>query len=368
MKEPSIIFGLGYYRETGVIPDQELNRYSFNVNIDHKMSERIKVGFSSFTTLNRSNRTGFNNAFTTRLGPLYKPYKDDGTLNFQPAILQGVDNTQINPLAFIGNNDIFVAFARRMQLQDNFYGEVKILKDLKFRTTFGFGWSQTINDNYNGQIQFPGQTLTNAQATLSQNNSEGWQYTLNNSFEYNRTFAGKHKVQAQALQEVQKNWFRGQQFNGTGVPADFMQDYNWLQVNTITPQGGSFNERALIGYMGRAIYSFDDKYVFTGTIRTDGASVLAPGHQWITYPAVSAAWNLDREKFMNNVQFVNSLKLRAGWGISSTQSINPYQRWVLLVPTFIILVQVVLLVLTMWQVTWLAVLLIPVFPGKKQAA
>ncbi|MGZ8552743.1 MAG: SusC/RagA family TonB-linked outer membrane protein [Chitinophagaceae bacterium] len=317
-------FGLGYFRETGVIPDQDLTRFSLNVNLDHKMSERIKVGFSTFATLNRSNRTGFNNAFTTRLGPLFKPYKDDGTFNWQPAIQQGVDNTQLNPLAFIGNDDKFVAFTRRMQIQDNFYGELKILKDLKFRTTFGFGWSQTINNNYNGVLQFPGQTLTNAQATLSQNNSEGWQYTVNNSLEYNKTF-GKHKLQAQALQEVQKNWFRGQQFNGTGIPADFMQDYNWLQVNTITPQGGSFNERALIGYMGRAIYSFDDKYVFTGTVRTDGASVLAPGYQWVTYPAFSAAWNLDREQFMSGVKLVNSLKLRVGWGISSTQNINPYQ-------------------------------------------
>jgi TonB-linked SusC/RagA family outer membrane protein len=184
--------------------------------------------------------------------------------------------------------------------------------------------SQTIIDNYNGQLQFPGQTTTVAQATFSQNNAEGWQYTLNNSLEYNKTF-GAHKVQAQALQEVQKNWFRGQQFNGTGLPANFMQDYNWLQVNTITPQGGSFNERALIGYMGRVIYSFDDKYVFTGTVRTDGASVLAPGYQWVTYPAFSAAWNLDREAFMNNIRLVNSLKLRVGWGISSTQNINPYQ-------------------------------------------
>ena len=86
-----------------------------------------------------------------------------------------------------------------------------------------------------------------------------------------------------------------------------MQDYNWQQVNTVTPQGGSFNERALIGYMGRAIYSFDDKYVFTGTVRTDGASVLAPGNQWVTYPAFSAAWNLDREKFMRDVKLLTTL-------------------------------------------------------------
>ena len=66
-----------------------------------------------------------------------------------------------------------------------------------------------------------------------------------------------------------------------------MQDYNWQQVNTVTPQGGNFSETALIGYMGRAIYSFDDKYLLTATVRTDGASVLAHGNQWVTYPAVS---------------------------------------------------------------------------------
>ena len=319
-------FGLGYYRETGIIHDQELDRYSMNVNIDHKLSERIKIGFTSFTTLNRSNRLG-TNAYgsATRLGPLYKPYNDDGTLNFQPAIQQGVDNVQINPLTSIGNNDLIVAFSRRMQLQDNFYGELKILKDLKFRTTFGFGWSQTINDNYTGPNTVFNTNSNTSGSNLSQNNSEGWQYTINNSLEYNKTFGEKHKLTALALQEVQKNWFRGQQFNGTGVPADFLQDYNWQQVNTINPQGGSFNERALIGYMGRAIYTFDDKYVLTATIRSDAASVLAPGHQWVTYPAVSAAWNLDRENFMDNVQLFNSLKLRAGWGVSSNSSINPYQ-------------------------------------------
>jgi TonB-linked SusC/RagA family outer membrane protein len=319
-------FGGGYYRETGIIHDQVLNRFSFNVNIDHKVSERIKVGFTSFNTLNRSNRLG-TNAYgaAVRLSPLYKPYNDDGTLNFQPAIQQGVDFTQINPLTSIGNNDLIKAFSRRYQFQHNFYGELKILKDLKFRTTFGYGWSQTWNSNYTGPNTVFNTNSNPAGSSLSQSNSEGWQYTVNNSFEYNKTFSQRHKLQVQALQEIQKNYFQSQGFNGTGVPADFMQDYNWQQVFTINPQGGSYNERALIGYMGRAIYSLDDKYMVTATVRTDGASVLAPGNQWVTYPAVSVGWNIDKERFMENVNFLSSLKLRAGWGVSSNQSISPYQ-------------------------------------------
>lgn len=317
-------FGLGYFRETGIIPDQNLDRFSFSVNIDHKISERIKVGFTSFNTLNKSNRIG-TNAYgaATRLSPLFKPYNDDGTLNFKPAIQQGADQQQINPLTSIGNDDLIRAYQRRYQFQHNFYGEVKILKDLKFRTTFGYGWSQTLNDNYTGPNTVFNSNATAAGANLSQNNAEGWQYTINNSLEYNRTF-DKHKLTVLALQEVQKNHFQAQQFNGFGVPADFIQDYNWVLVNTVTPQAGNFNETGLIGYMGRAIYAFDDKYLLTATIRTDGASVLAPGHQYTTYPAVSAGWNIDREKFMENVDFVSSLKLRAGWGISSNAGINAY--------------------------------------------
>ncbi len=317
-------FGAGFYSETGIMSDQKLNRFSFTVNIDHKVSDRVKIGFTSFNTLLRSDRLG-TNAYgsATRIGPLYKPYNDDGTINFKPASTQAVDADQINVLTSIGNNDLIKAFSRRYQFQHNFYGEVKILKDLKFKSTFGYGWSQTFNSNYNGpNTVFNGNTNV-ANSNFSQANAEGWQYTVNNSLEYNHTF-GKHKLQVLALQEVQKNNFRQQQFNGVGVPADFIQDYNWQLASTVTPQAGQYNESAIIGYMARAIYSYDDKYNLTVTGRTDGASVLAPGRQWVTYPAVSAGWNIDREKFMSNVQFVNSLRLRAGYGISSNAGINPY--------------------------------------------
>jgi TonB-dependent starch-binding outer membrane protein SusC len=318
-------FGLGYYKETGVITDQKLERYSFNVNLDHKISERIKVGFTSFNAMNRSNRTG-TNAYgaATRLSPLFEPYKADGSLNFQPAIQQGADQTQINPLTSIGNNDLIRAFQRRYQFQTNVYGEVNIIKGLKFRTTFGYGWSQTHNENYTGPNTVFNTNATTAGSSLSQADAEGWQYTINNSLEYNKTFAKKHKLTVLALQEVQKNHFQSQQINGTGVPADFNQTFNWQLVTTVTPQPGTFNESGLIGYMGRAIYAFDDKYLLTATVRADGASVLAPGHQWTTYPAVSVGWNLDKESFMQNIKFVSSLKLRAGWGISSNAGIGAY--------------------------------------------
>ena len=317
-------FGAGYFRETGIVPDQELNRFNFNINIDHKISERIKVGFTSFNTLVRSNRLG-TSAFGsgTRLGPLYKPYNSDGSINMLPASQQGVDQNQINPLTSIGNDEIIKGFQRRFQFQHNFYAEWKIIKELKFKTTAGYGWAQTFNSNYTGPNTVFNTNATTAGSNMSQSNSEGWQYTINNSLEFTNTY-GKHRVQVQALQEVQKNHFQAQQFNGQGVPADYIQDYNWQLVNTVTPQAGNYSESALIGYMGRAIWAFDEKYSLTATIRTDGASVLAEGNQWVTYPAISAGWNIDRENFMQNATFIDALKLRVGWGISSNAGIGPY--------------------------------------------
>ena len=318
-------FGFGYYKETGITRDKSLDRYTFNVNIDHKLTERIKIGFTSFNTMIYQKRLG-TNAYGTglRLGPLYKPYNDDGTINFQPAILQGVDNTTINPLTSIGNDDLIKANSRRYQFQHNFFAELKILKDLKFKSTFGFGWSQTFNSNYTGPNTVFNSNTNTAGSNLSQSNAEGWQYTINNTLEYNRTFASRHKVQVLALQEVQKNKFQSQQFNGQGVPANYIEDYNFQLVNTVTPQNSGYSESGLIGYMGRATYAFDEKYLLTATVRTDGASVLAPGNKWVTYPAVSVGWNLDKEKFLDNATFLSALKLRAGWGISSNAGINPY--------------------------------------------
>jgi len=318
-------FGLGYYRETGIVHDQSLDRPSFSVNIDHKMSNKLKIGFTSFNTMFYSNRVG-TNAFgtATRIGPIYKPYNEDGTLNLQPTVQQGVDNNTFNPLTAIGNNDLIKARSRRYQFQHNVYGEWQILKELKFRTTFGFSWSQTFNSNYNGPGTIFNTNTNTAGSNLSQSNAEGWQYTINNSLEYNKLFADKHKVQALVLQEVQKNSFQSQGWTGQGVPANYIEDYNFQLVNSINPQAGQYSESGIIGYMARINYAFDDKYLLTATFRADGASVLAKGNQWVTYPALSLGWNIDREGFMQNQDIFSNLKLRAGWGISSNAGINPY--------------------------------------------
>jgi len=318
-------FGFGVFRETGIIPDQRFDRGSFHIAIDHKMNDRIKVGLTTTNTMSWSNRVN-TNAFgaATRLSPLYLPYNADGSINFQPALQQSNDANQISPLTSIGNNDKIKARTRRFRTLTNVYGELEIIKGLKFRSSLALDWIQTMNNNYTGPGTVFNTNTTTAGATLSQSNDETWSYTVDNTLTYEKTFADKHKLQATALHEVVKNFNQSQQFNGQGVPADYIQDYNFQLANSLTANPSGYSDRGLLSYMGRVFYAYDDRYMLTATVRTDGASVLAPGNQWFTYPALSVGWNLGNESFMRSMNWIDNLKLRVGWGVSSNQTIAPY--------------------------------------------
>ena len=318
-------FGFGVFRETGIIPDQRFDRGSFHIAIDHKMSERLKVGLTTTNTMSWANRINTSAlGAATRLSPLYLPYNEDGSINFQPALQQSNDAQQISPLTSIGNNDKIKARTRRFRTLTNVYGELEIIKGLKLRSSLALDWIQTMNNNYTGPGTVFNTNLTTAGATLSQSNDETWSYTVDNSLTYEKTIAEKHKIQVTALHEVVKNFNQSQLINGQGVPADYIQDYNLQLANAITADPSGYSNRGLLSYMGRVFYTYNDRYMLTATVRADGASVLAPGNQWFTYPAISAGWNLANEGFMHDVKWIDNLKLRVGWGISSNQTIAPY--------------------------------------------
>ncbi len=117
----------------------------------------------------------------------------------------------------------------------------------------------------------------------------------------------------------------------TGVPADYILNSNF-GLATGNPQADLtnnsantyFNETGLVSYMGRANYGYDNRYLLTATVRVDGSSTLSPGHQYFTYPALAAGWNISNEKFMSNASFITNLKLRGGWGISGNRNVSPY--------------------------------------------
>jgi TonB-linked SusC/RagA family outer membrane protein len=323
-------FGLsgGYYQETGIIPNQNYERYSLRATIDHQINKRIKIGLNTLNTLSYSNTPGGGGVTSglVRLTPLASPYNPDGSVNMTPQI-GSIDAATISPLTLITKASSILARNRRIRTFNSLYGEVQIIKSVKYRLNVGLDFRQDAGSGYNGPSTWVNSNTSQASANASINNSENWTYTIENLLTYDKTFAQKHRIGFTGLYSVQKDHSQGSGFNVTGVPADYILNSNFgLASGAITSNGNNtfFSERGLISYMARLNYAYDNRYLLTATVRTDGASTLSPGHQYFTYPAFSLGWNLSNEKFMGNVSFVSNLKLRGGWGQTSNQGVPPY--------------------------------------------
>lgn len=144
---------------------------------------------------------------------------------------------------------------------------------------------------------------------------------------YDRTFADRHNVNFVALYSAQEDFYNRSSALARDVPSDAFQFYNLGRANqqpVINPDNQDYRMSGLMSTMARVMYSYDDRYMLTASYRFDGSSRLAEGHKWVSYPAVSAGWNVHRESFMQAVNVIDRLKLRVGYGITSNQAIDPY--------------------------------------------
>ena len=317
--------GLGYFNETGIIPNQKFERYSLRTSIDHKINKRLKVGLSTLNTLSYSNTPGGGGVpgGLIRLTPLASPYNADGTLNLNPAV-GSIDAASVSPLTLNTKASSILARNRRFRTFNSLYGEVQIATGLRYRLNVGLDLRQDNGNNYNGPNTYTNSATVQSSSNASVSNTEAWTYQISNLLYYDKTFAEKHKLGLTGLFEVTKDHNQGSSFNAVGVPADYILSSNLALANTVTANNGSFSETGLVSYMGRANYSYDSRYLLTATVRVDGSSNLSPGFQYFTYPAFGAGWNITNEKFMANNRLFSNLKLRGGWGISGNRNVGPY--------------------------------------------
>jgi TonB-linked SusC/RagA family outer membrane protein len=320
--------GADYYNESGIIPNQYFRRYSLRATIDNKINSHLKVGLNTINSLSFTNLPGGTGVpgGLMRLSPLTSPYNPDGTLNLFPLVGSVDAAVYANPLTLKTDASAILNVSRRLRTFNSLYGEVSIIDGLKYRINIGLDYSQQQGDAYSGPNNYVNVNLSQAQSSASQSNQEAYTYTLENVLTYDKKFSEKHHITFTGLFSAQKDHSFGTGYTATGVPADYIQNKNFSLAAIVNPNPNAnfFSERGLLSYMGRLNYVFNDKYMLTATVRTDGASVLAPGHQYFTYPALAAGWNIMNEKFMAPVSLFNTLKLRGGWGITSNQGVAPY--------------------------------------------
>lgn len=319
--------GLSYFKQDALIPIQNYERFSLRIGLDQQVGKSFKFGFTTNTNYTVSEGNGVSGAPTLGYSPLANPYNPDGSLKRTMSTASNIDQSWIYIRKTLENlGDKYVDESKGFSSYNNIYGEVSLpLKGLKYRLNVGLDYLTSNSGNYVGVGVF--NVNAAAPSSAGKGNNQTYHWTLENLLTYDRTF-GKHKINAVALYSAEGNRYISSYMSAKNVPADFFQYYNLGQSPqadiSVKPEDQIYQKRGLLSYMGRAMYTYDNKYMITATLRADGASVLAPGNKWHTYPAISLGWNLANESFMQNIKFLNQFKLRYGWGQTSNQAVNPY--------------------------------------------
>lgn len=308
---------IGYFKEQGIISNQDFERFSGRLAVDHKINDIFKIG-ASFLVAKTEQNWGSNATVQEALAnnPLGVPFDADGELLFLPTN----DGIRTNPLSELVEGS-YIDERAQTRIFAPIYLDINIMNGLKWTTTFG-------PDIRIGRRGVFAGSLTNTNrggpgfAQIENINDFG--YTLENLLTYNTELTDRQNLKVTLLQSIQKSRVERSFGRGNGIPYESQAFYNLASATAGGVVESGLTEWALASFMGRVNYDFDGKYLFQASLRADGSSRLAPGNQWKYFPGVSAGWRIDQEDFLADTS-VSELKLRASYGEVGNTSVNPYQ-------------------------------------------
>ena len=318
----SYSFGAGYYHDESVVPTEGYDRVSVRGNFDQKVGEYLRFGLSTNNSYRKNQ--GVNNMYNVlSTTPLASPYDENGNLK-RYNTLPADDQVVVTKETVERDKEVWLSENKGIGSYNTLFGELKCpwVEGLSYRINIG------LNFRSSKQGGFTGTGINNKDAnavnsgSIYENQTRNW--AVENLLTYDRAF-GKHNINIVGMYSAEQTTYEQTGASAQDIPADYFQYY---ALDKATGQanltGYNYWQSGLISWMGRAMYSYDNKYMLSLALRSDASSRLAKGHQWHTYPAVSAGWNIRRENFMEDLDWIDNLKLRVGFGETSNQSINPY--------------------------------------------
>jgi len=308
---------LNYFKDNGIVYNQDYNRNVLRVNLDHQLTKNISMGMSTFINYSIRNGEGFNPLGGAMAeNPLGVPFNDDGSLNFLPT----EDGLRSNPLSEIVDG-AYIDRRKTNRMFSGLYAEAKIIEGLTYRFNFGPDFTVNKRDVFQG-------TFTNARRLAppraSTDNVNSFNYTIENILNYTKSI-GKHNFNLTGVQSFQRNNFETNGVTVQDIPSETQQFYNFGNAAIIEGVRSDLIQRSILSYMGRVNYGFNDKYLLTATLRADGASQFGDNTKWGYFPSVAVAWNLSSEEFMQSISSIDLAKLRVSYGSTGNQAIQPYQ-------------------------------------------
>ncbi|MBN2349193.1 MAG: SusC/RagA family TonB-linked outer membrane protein [Bacteroidales bacterium] len=330
------IFSVGYLNDEAVLPTQGYDRYSIRAALDQEVGKYFRFGLTSNNSYGVSTGNQVGVADALGASPLASPYEDNGDLKRATfSSTQGDPYKVWTKESVEAVKDQWLSDSKALGTYNSLYGEVEApwVEGLKYRINLGLNYRSVSGGNYTG-IGVTSATNPNEPSTASLNHELTTNWTVENLITFDRTFAEKHQVNIVGLYSSEQTTYNRSVVNARDLPAggfqyfrpDLAQGEITLNLSNNDLQNGAkyYWTSGLISWMGRVMYSYDNRYMLSATLRSDGSSRLAPGHKWHTYPAVSAGWNIAKESFMQNISQINLMKLRVGYGQTSNQAIDPY--------------------------------------------
>ena len=306
------------FSDKGVVKNQDFTRYTFRVNLDHKINDKIRVGTSTFAVYGERNGEGFNPlGGALAENPLGKPFDDEGNIIFLPT----QDGLRTNPYAEIVPGAV-VDERKNYRIFNSVYGEWTIIEGLKYRFNFGPDFDIDRRGRFFGSET---NARRQAPAAGSFESRFSFNYTIENILTYAKQFNQNHNLNVTLLQSYQKDNFERSIIDVTGIPAASQVFYNLGSASQVNGVGTQLTEWSLLSYMARVNYDFKEKYLLTATIRADGSSRFGANKKFGYFPSLALGWNISSEPFMQDVRWLDMAKLRLSYGSTGNQAINPYQ-------------------------------------------
>lgn len=312
--------GLGYFNQDGIVIGTNYQRYNIQSKNDYKRGifsagTNLIISFSHDKPLHQELRGGMIGTILQSVPTLEK--YDDTREGGYGGTYGDVVNIP-HPLAIIDDN-IIDRYNENVKIFANLYAQIELFKGLKYKLNLTPDFSFERYKNYLNKYDFG--LATNSITQLTERQRRRRNILVENLLTFDRTF-GEHKISALAGYTYQDSRFRHIQAYGEGLPQG-LEEIDAATTNR-SNEGNSWRS-VLTSILGRVFYSYQNKYLFTATIRRDGSSKFGKNNRYGYFPSFSLGWNVAEEKFMENVHWLDQLKLRGGYGVLGNQEIDNYQ-------------------------------------------
>lgn len=311
-----------YYDEEGIIQGSGLSRISLHGNLNQRISDKVSVISNlTYTRTNHHRQSGILSSFVMT-PPTVGPYDDAGDY---------VDFRTLYPFSFSGQNNPEAQIRERSYIWNsnrtmaNTALVYEPIKQLTFRIALNANMANARQDNYT-TTQYP---TSNGEASIDQ--SEDLSLNNNNTVTYADKI-GLHDFSVLGGVTYEQSESRGTGISGSGFLSDLGGTYNIAGAEIRDTPSASYSKWVMLSYLGRINYTYNDRYLATVSFRADGSSRYSPGEKWGYFPSAALAWRIKDEPFLRDVDVINNLKFRAGYGESGNTAISPYSTLDLLTP------------------------------------